>query len=108
MKYVSVPTRRCPICKKGGVVVVDHQLYREGNERYRNGELIQDAFHFLDKSIREQLMSGTHPDCWNDMFGNMDDDNNYDNCHRCENCGVTGGGVENGICESCFINGGKL
>jgi len=34
--------------------------------------------------------------------------NDYDNAHRCENCGVTGGGVEsfNGtkVCEACASN----
>jgi len=31
--------------------------------------LIQDAVKSLDKGLREQLMSGTHPKCWLDMFG---------------------------------------
>lgn len=29
-------------------------------------------------------------------------DQDYDNAHRCESCGVTGGGVEGGLCEECF------
>lgn len=28
-------------------------------------------------------------------------DQDYDNAHRCESCGVTGGGVENGLCGEC-------
>jgi hypothetical protein len=35
-------------------------------------------------------------------------DNDYDNAHRCENCGVTGGGVESfndtKVCEECASN----
>ena len=30
-----------------------------------------------------------------------DDDQDYDNRHRCAGCGVTGGGVVNGACQDC-------
>lgn len=30
------------------------------------------------------------------------DNTDFDNDHRCENCGLTGGGVEGGLCEDCF------
>ncbi len=37
------------------------------------------------------------------------DTQDYDNAHRCESCGVTGGGVENlngtKMCEACASNG---
>ena len=29
------------------------------------------------------------------------DDQTFDNLHRCTDCGVTGGGVENGLCQDC-------
>jgi hypothetical protein len=32
-------------------------------------------------------------------------DQDYDNARRCESCGVTGGGVENGRCEACTPTG---
>lgn len=32
-------------------------------------------------------------------------DQDYDNAHRCESCGVTGGGVENGSCGDCMQTG---
>ena len=28
----------------------------------------------------------------------------FDNAHRCAECGVTGAGVEDALCEECFIN----
>jgi hypothetical protein len=31
-------------------------------------------------------------------------DEEFDNAHRCTKCGVTGGGVENEMCEECFIS----
>jgi NMD protein affecting ribosome stability and mRNA decay len=34
-------------------------------------------------------------------------DEEFDNAHRCTNCGVTGGGVENEMCEECFISKAK-
>jgi hypothetical protein len=33
------------------------------------GALIQDAFPDLDKTLREQIVSGTHPACWEIMTG---------------------------------------
>lgn len=36
---------------------------------YHNGALIQDVFPDLDKSLREQIISGTHPECWKEMYG---------------------------------------
>ena len=35
----------------------------------RQGYHIQDAVKSLDKQEREQLISGIHGKCWNDMFG---------------------------------------
>lgn len=29
------------------------------------------------------------------------DDQEFDNTHRCQDCGVTGGGVDNGLCGDC-------
>ena len=33
------------------------------------------------------------------------DDQTFDNLHRCTDCGVTGGGVENGLCHDCAARG---
>ena len=33
-----------------------------------------------------------------------DDDQEFDNTHRCALCGVTGGGVQNRLCEECYMN----
>jgi hypothetical protein len=33
------------------------------------GWKIQDAVKSLDKDLREQMITGTHPDCWLEMFG---------------------------------------
>ena len=31
-------------------------------------------------------------------------DEEFDNAHRCTECGVTGGGVEDALCEECFTS----
>lgn len=30
---------------------------------------IQECFPEMDKALREQIVSGTHPECWTEMFG---------------------------------------
>ena len=37
-------------------------------DRYEQGWLVQDAFPFLAMELREQITSGTHPKCWEEMF----------------------------------------
>jgi len=41
----------------------------EGMQQRANGELIQEAFHFLNAGEREFLMTGTPPHVWDEMFG---------------------------------------
>ena len=38
-----------------------------------NGEYIQIVFPHLDANVREWMISGTHPACWEDIFGLPDD-----------------------------------
>ena len=33
--------------------------------------LIQDIFPYLNADQREQIMTGTHPSCWNQMFNGI-------------------------------------
>ena len=60
-----VGTPQCIRCGKGGSVEVPMQgfLIRQ------LGGLIQDAYPDLDLALREQLISGTHPACWQELFG---------------------------------------
>jgi len=34
----------------------------------RNGTLVQEAFPDLEAPLREQLKTGVHPECWNNML----------------------------------------
>ncbi len=63
-KYV-IETKTCLHCKETGTVTIfPQELFF-----IRQGYHIQDAVKSLDKQEREQLISGIHGKCWNDMFG---------------------------------------
>jgi hypothetical protein len=47
-------------------------IWEDDMARYLNGAYAQDAFPDLLAPIREQIISGTHPECWNEIF--KDDD----------------------------------
>jgi len=51
------------MCNKEGFVEVSS----EGYMARKKGALVQEAFFDLDKSLREQIVSGTHPKCWESM-----------------------------------------
>jgi hypothetical protein len=63
--YTRVETRTCRQCGYKGEVEVPNS----GLARYSSGALMQDAFPDLSKELREQLISGTHPECWAALFG---------------------------------------
>ena len=58
-------TRKCPVCLKGGTIMVDeHELFA-----YLRGEYVGKAFKSLTIPLREQIISGVHPHCWREMWG---------------------------------------
>lgn len=63
----------CPICHCDTYLMVDAEEYA----RWQAGELIQIAMPNLDADAREMLISGICPTCWNDMFGDEDEDEEY-------------------------------
>jgi hypothetical protein len=48
-----------------------------GFTAWREGELIQKALPELPAPLREMLISGTCPECWDAMFKDCDDDEDY-------------------------------
>lgn len=67
-------TKRCMHCGKPGIIGVnENELFA-----YLRGELAQDAFKTLPAPLREQVISGTHPECWDAIFGEPDPDEGYD------------------------------
>lgn len=66
-RYV-VETPMCFHCGHTGTVeVLTQEVFY-----LRQGMLVQDAVKSLDKELREQFISGTHPKCWLDMFGEQE------------------------------------
>lgn len=64
-----VETPTCGICKQTGAVEVP----AAGFFKWNFGMLIQDALPDLDKALREQMMTGTHPSCWEIMTQDEED-----------------------------------
>lgn len=54
----------CPICHE------EHSVYVEKADYYRwlRGAHVQNAFSYLNASEREILISGTCPECWDNLF----------------------------------------
>ena len=63
-------TQTCSICSRTGFVEVSS----EGYTARKKGALIQEAFPELDKSLREQIVSGTHPKCWESMTAGLENE----------------------------------
>lgn len=67
---VAVVTKTCPKCGKPGEITVT----KEGLERYWNGWSVQDAFPTLRPALREQILTGYHPECWELTFAYLDEE----------------------------------
>lgn len=69
-RYIIIQTKRCVVCREFG----DLAVWEDDYNRYINGALIQDAFPDLMTPAREQIVSGTHPECWIKLFGDDETD----------------------------------
>ena len=65
---VLMRTPTCPMCSAGGFV----EVFSEGYMAHKRGVVIQEAFPELDKSLREQIISGTHPKCWESVTARLE------------------------------------
>lgn len=61
----TITTRACILCGKEGSVA----LTAAEAEALSRGEYVHDALAQRSRATREQIISGTHPECWADMFG---------------------------------------
>ena len=60
-----VETKPCFHCKEVGTVEIPSQELFDLNQ----GKLIQEALVSVPKELREQILTGTHPNCWIELFG---------------------------------------
>ena len=62
---VTITTRICVHCRRPGTLEVP----MDELTIYQQGAYVQDAFTSLNAGEREQIITGTHPACWDAMFG---------------------------------------
>lgn len=63
--YSDILTPACNMCGQEGWVTVPSDAV----ERLMDLVPIQTALPSLDRSLREQIKTGVHPQCWTDAFG---------------------------------------
>lgn len=66
----TVQTPACVVCGETSTMKLDDAALK----RFHQGAFVQDAFPDLPADQREQLISGTHPACWESMFADLPDD----------------------------------
>lgn len=69
MELIEITTPSCPMCQRESVVTVPAERYRA----WQRGMFIQDAFPELSADERELLMTGYHPECWDEDFAGDED-----------------------------------
>ncbi|MGO1598443.1 MAG: hypothetical protein ACTHYR_04315 [Brachybacterium sp.] len=63
--YLIIETPPCMHCGCYGSIA----LTPEQHDLLEGGAFIQDAAPELSDPVREQFISGTHPKCWDSLFG---------------------------------------
>lgn len=58
-------TRPCLYCHRTGLVEVN----RIGAIKYMDGQSFNKCFPTESLEVREQIITGTHPECWEEVFG---------------------------------------
>ena len=68
---VQHKTEVCRYCgKRGFVSVFTHDLMDYLDKK----KYVQNAFPYLSAGEREQIMTGTHPECWDNIFPDEPED----------------------------------
>ncbi len=61
--------RHCTWCRKGYVLNLDEDQVI----RWVTDEHVQDVWPEMSLAEREQIISGTHEECWEEMFADMEE-----------------------------------
>jgi len=65
----AVSTKECIHCRQTGTVMVEPEKYIEFTQTPKHlRRLIQDIFPEHSRGQREQLLTGVHPECFDEMF----------------------------------------
>jgi hypothetical protein len=68
MSTIKLNTGVCLHCGQNGFIEMSEDDYTQGMIAYKQGSFVQQAFPNLCADQREQIISGTHPECWLEMF----------------------------------------
>lgn len=76
MAFTMVETKTCIVCHKTGHVMVETEAW----ERYNAAQLdlslpsehVQDVWPEMPAGMREQIITGTHSACWDELFAGDD------------------------------------
>jgi hypothetical protein len=68
---LDVITGICMVCGHAGIV---KGVSESGYEKWKAGMFIQLALPSLSADEREQLLTGTHPSCWDAMMPDEDEE----------------------------------
>jgi len=66
----SILSRLCQHCRENYTIEVETPSLFEWKQQ---GKLAQVAFFYLNPSDVELIISGTHPECWDQMFADNDE-----------------------------------
>jgi hypothetical protein len=69
-----IHTNSCLYCGTENVIKIDQEDYIKWKVQKT---YIQEVFPWLDKEQRELLISGTHPQCWDEVFPDDDEQDPY-------------------------------
>jgi hypothetical protein len=67
MRQLTIIKTQCSCGAKGEIFVNSAD-----EQDWRNGRLAQNAFPYLSRAQREQLITGICPGCWNKIFEEVD------------------------------------
>ena len=70
VKMVTVTTDTCTMCGQGGEVQVPAEEFDKWD--HGRGPYIQKAMPSVSADVREQILTGTHPACWDALWKDME------------------------------------
>ena len=70
LDLVAVEVGPCIVCQQKTLFNIPREVAEKINEGYS----VQESWPYSTPDDREMLISGTHPACWEEMFGGSDCD----------------------------------
>lgn len=67
---MTIISKLCDECERS----IDLEVHVNDYRKYLGGAFVQDAFPYLSEGDRELLISGICGECFDNMFGNFDEE----------------------------------